>query len=901
MSALARYFQVPFTPIARAAAVVTGPHVRFTVLTPRLIRLEYAPDGAFEDRPSQAFWHREQPVPAFTTTQDDHHIEIETEHLRLHYRISDQGFTADTLAITLKASGAIWHYGEADPLNLKGTYRTLDQAGGYVPLEPGLMSRAGWTVVDDSRALVFNDQCWLEPRGAHSAALDLYFFGYGHDYEGCLRDFNRIAGATPLIPRWILGNWWSRYWRYVDDELLGLMDDFKAHEVPLSVCIVDMDWHLTQTGNTSSGWTGYTWNRELFPDPDRFIAALHARGLHTALNLHPAEGVHPHEAMYPQMAERLGIDPASQTPVTFDIASPEFVAAYFELLHHPEEARGVDFWWLDWQQGQKTKLSGLDPLWWLNHLHFYDLGRDGTHRPFIFSRWGGLGNHRYPIGFSGDTYVTWEALAFQPYFTATAGNVGYGWWSHDIGGHYAGREDPELYTRWVQFGVFSPIFRLHSSNGELYDRRPWGQDSADVFFATRDAMQLRHALIPYLYTLAWRNATESLPPVQPMYHAYPDAEEAYACPQQYLFGSDLIAAPFTSPADPDTRLARQVVWLPEGDWYHFFTGERYATGWHALYGRLADIPVFAKAGAIIPLGPKVGWGGVENPAELDVHVFAGADGHFTLYEDDGTTTAYQRGEFSRTEFDQRWEKNRLTLTISAATGDTRHLPTLRTIRLHPHGVVSPQTIRLQIGGADQPCPADYDAATDTLHLAPVVVPVTADLRLNLALDAGSLLAQHDRTPANLIDMVHAFRLDSGTKHKLVRLARDLQDQPERLAEFALGLTDSQQRALFETLCGAGVHHVRDTAQADLIVLWNNHARREITYLLIPPDRRAHDHLGIKSGVEQGTVPGFKTFIPAAQLKPEGYWQQAVNRATWQVTVNYFNLLAVTYTHEGLER
>ena len=215
--------------------------------------------------------------------------------------------------------------------------------------------------------------------------------------------------------------------------------------------------------------------------------------------------------------------------------------------------------------GRTSGLPGLDPLWWLNHLHFYDLGAAaGIGGPFIFSRWGGLGNHRYPIGFSGDTVVTWESLAFQPYFTATAANVGYGWWSHDIGGHYGGIEDAELYARWVQFGVFSPILRLHSTNNPYQDRRPWGSGNAEMLRVTRDAMQLRHALIPYLYTLAWRNATEDVPPIRPMYYDYPESEEAYRCPQQYLFGTELIVAPFTSPARPRYAAGRQVVWLPEG-------------------------------------------------------------------------------------------------------------------------------------------------------------------------------------------------------------------------------------------------------------------------------------------------------------------------------------------------
>jgi alpha-glucosidase (family GH31 glycosyl hydrolase) len=185
-----------------------------------------------------------------------------------------------------------------------GTARTLDDVDGALVLEEGLMSRQGWAVYDDSSSLVFDDEArsrgWLEPRGAAEAYRDLYFFGFGEDFQGCLNDFAAVAGAAPMVPRWALGNWWSRYWAYTDEELLGLMDEFRAHDVPLSVCIVDMDWHITETGNACSGWTGYTWNRQLFPDPPAFINELHRRGLKTALNLHPAEGLHPHEAQYRQ-------------------------------------------------------------------------------------------------------------------------------------------------------------------------------------------------------------------------------------------------------------------------------------------------------------------------------------------------------------------------------------------------------------------------------------------------------------------------------------------------------------------------------------------------------------------------------------------------------------------------
>ena len=709
-----------FSPVAHAAATVIVPGARFTVLADRLIRMEHSRDQVFEDRPSQVFWHRAQPVPPFTTAVTIGVVEIETEYLRLRYRPTSAGFARQTLTITLKQNGRTWRYGDSarGAGNLKGTARTLDGDAGSTPLEDGLLSRAGWALVDDSQSLVFNAQGWLEPRGRRQP--DLYFFGYGPEAEACLGDFTRVAGAVPLIPRFILGNWWSRYWAYTQAELQSLMEDFRRYDLPLSVCIVDMDWHITKTGNASNGWTGYTWNRALFPDPPAFVAWLHQQGLRTALNLHPARGVFSHEEQYADMARWMGLDPAGRRPILFDLTNPRFAEGYFEILHHPQEAMGIDFWWLDWQQGHKTRLPGLDPLWWLNHLHFQDLGRGGRKRPFIFSRWGGLGNHRYPIGFSGDTLVRWRALAYQPYFTATASNVAYGWWSHDIGGHFWKDLTPELYLRWVQFGVFSPIFRLHSTNRPELDRRPWSKPER-IFRAAREAMQLRHALIPYLYTMAWRAHRTGLPLITPMYYGNMSSKAAFSAKDQYFFGSELVAAPFLRPADAASGLAERKVWLPEGRWYNFFTGaELTGNRWHTVSGALEDIPVFARAGAIVPLAPKTGWGGLENPRELDVFVFPGATRRFDLYEDDGETTDYTRGEYSLTPLSVAWEPGSLTFTVHPVEGDTAAVPSERLYRIHLRGV-APQTSADQSG--------QYEAATQTYSVAGVTVKPGESLTL----------------------------------------------------------------------------------------------------------------------------------------------------------------------------
>ncbi len=698
-----------FTPLADPNAIVCGPNVRFTVLASRLLRLEYSPTGEFEDRPSQVFWHRTQPVPQFTSKVTDVSIEIETEHLLLRYKINPRGFHRTTLSIRIKPSGTTWRYGMRPRGNLGGTARTLDAVVGKTRLEAGLVSRSGWAVVNDSQSLVFDDRGWLTPRD--HPQVDIYFFGYGLAFADCIQDFTHAAEPVPMIPRYILGNWWSRYWDYTQDELQTLMEEFRQNEVPLSVCIVDMDWHITQTGNESNGWTGYTWNRELFPDPPGFIHWLHDQGLKTALNLHPAKGVYPHEEQYPEMARWMGIDPDSQQPIPFDVNDTHFMEGYFKLLHHPQEDMGIDFWWTDWQQGRKSKTPGLDPLWWLNHLHFHDLGRDGRKRPFVFSRWGGLGNHRYPIGFSGDTIILWRSLAFQPRFTTTAANVAYGWWSHDIGGHMGLEGTPELYVRWVQFGLFSPILRLHATKSPSLDRRPWGKPER-YFHAARSAMQLRHAFIPYIYTMAWRAHQTGLAPVLPIYYA-DVSPQAFSCPDEYFFGSEMIAAPIVSPTSRATGLAKKRVWLPAGTWFNFFTGEIFPGGcWHTIHATLEDIPVFAKAGAIVPLGPPTGWGGIENPEALDLFIFPGSSNRFELYEDDGETTNYQHGDYALTPFTLEQTGNTLTFTIHPILGDKLQVPAQRTYRIHLRGVDALVSCQH---------PFAYQPAMRTLSLEPIML------------------------------------------------------------------------------------------------------------------------------------------------------------------------------------
>ncbi|MGI6107842.1 MAG: TIM-barrel domain-containing protein [Lachnospiraceae bacterium] len=676
---------------ANEKAVLRDDHWRISVLTPQMFRLEYSEQGDFTDEMTQKIVCRDFPVPAFTVKNRDGELQIITENAELHY--DGKPFSKSGLSIRVRGNGGsgTWHYGETGD-SLPGTARTLDQAEGEdlmngtkLKLEDSLFAmREGYSVIDDSRSVTVHTDGTVSSRPVGN--LDLYFFGYGHRFHEGLRDFYRLTGRPPLIPRFALGNWWSRYYKYTEQEYKDLIRHFEADRVPLSVAVIDMDWHLVDIDpKYGSGWTGYTWNPELFPDYREFLAWLHQHGLRTALNIHPADGVRAYEAMYPQMAEALGRNAAEEEPIPFDITDPEYVKAAFQYIYHPYEKDGVDFWWLDWQQGAVTRIPGLDPLWMINRSHYVDSCRNGK-RGLTFSRYAGIGSHRYPIGFSGDTISSWKSLDYQPFFTASASNTGFGWWSHDIGGHMLGAKDEELTVRWVQYGVFSPIMRLHSSDCEFMHKEPW-LFSPGYKETLERYLRLRHSLIPYLYTMNVRASRDGVPLVQPLYYGDPENWELYRhFRNEYYFGDSLLVSPVTQARDK-TGFAEVKTWIPDGGWTDLFSGVHYRGKRQTEMVRdLSDIPVLAKDGAVLPMTDlsteELYTASTDSPEHLLLKVFPGKDGAFEMLEDDGTGTEYQPEHWCSTVISQTSDPVRgtVSLTIGAASGNVSCVPGQRTWR-----------------------------------------------------------------------------------------------------------------------------------------------------------------------------------------------------------------------------
>lgn len=700
-------------PVADAQAVVTVGNARFTVLTAQLIRMEWAANHNFEDHASLVFINRHLPVPHYRVSRKGGATVIETGKLKLSYRPGDR-FSAENLSVSFVLNGNTvnWKPGMQDTGNLGGTLRTLDGVKGSTQLEPGLLSRDGWVLVDDSTRPLFDrsDWPWAMARPAGDR-VDWYLFAYGHDYRQALQDYIQVAGRIPMPPRFAFGTWWSRYWAYTDQEFKELVRGFRGHSVPLDVLVIDMDWHPTfgtlwrvekkvDASGHRLGWTGYTWNRLYFPDPPDFLAWAHAQGLKTTLNLHPASGVQPHEERYPEMARAMGIDPATKEYVPFDIVDKKYATNYMNILHHPLERQGVDFWWLDWQQEPTTRIPGVTPTWWLNYVHFTDLAREGK-RPIIFHRWGGLGNHRYQIGFSGDTVSVWDSLAFQPYFTATAANVGYGYWSHDIGGHMPGAVSPELYLRWIQFGIFSPIVRTHTTKNPDAERRIWAYPEPFADYM-RDAFRLRYAMIPYIYTASRQAYDTGISLLRPMYYDHPESGEAYQFKDQYMFGDDMLVAPITAPASEATQLAEVKLWLPQGAWINWINGER-IDGPTVVTRTFAydEIPVYLRAGAIIPMQPEMRYTGEKPVDPLILTVVPGEAGKTRVYEDAGNTLDYQHDEAAWTEVRQSTTAQRaMTIDIASTKGGYKAMPEARAYELRILASWPPQSVT--VNGATLP-------------------------------------------------------------------------------------------------------------------------------------------------------------------------------------------------------
>lgn len=668
-------------------------NARFTFISSGLVRMEYAYNGKFVDEPTLFAFNREARCDSFKLEKLEDNVYLFTSRkMQIRYVENGLPFSNHNISILVyrKTKDFTWTWSTKDDKNLGGTLTTLDGVGSEVPVDNGLLTRNGCSVIDDSRKEILKDD-WIAERPVEHL-VDKYFFAYDTDYKGALRDLTKISGSVPMPRKHVFGSWYCRWWDYSDDEFRQIVKEYKEHDFPLDILVMDMGWHTqheatTGTGHAwTKGWTGYTWNKKLIKDPEKLIKDLKDDRIFVTLNDHPADGIRHHEAYYAPFMQSMGEDTLKQKELLFNAGSKKYMDNFFKFAHSPLEKQGIDFWWLDWQQDYiYPTVQGfreLKHLPWLNYL-YYQHSSSNNKRGLIFSRWAGWGSQRYPIQFSGDARGTWEMLKFEVKFTASSSNACCFLWAHDTGGFY-GERDPEMYIRWTQFALTNASLRIHSLIDSELDRRPWlWGDEAEK--AMKVIYHMRSQLMPYIYSSAWQCHDKTLPLISAMYIDYPDDSIAYDQPQQYMFGNAFLAAPITNAGIGKDKVASQKVWFPKGVWYNVFDGKRHnGNTIDSITCNIYETPLFVKGGVPVPMQPYTQRMATENSDTLIVKCYPAEENtmnSFDLYEDDGQSKEYENGKYSITKIVYEQKLGKAIVTIHPSKGSFEGQKTQKSLRL----------------------------------------------------------------------------------------------------------------------------------------------------------------------------------------------------------------------------
>ena len=666
---------------------------------------------------------------------------------------SGGGFTRENLAVYSSETKITWSPDSKQVSNLGGTLEHMDCYSTPTQcfneynqgLQPGLLAQDGWTLVDDTvntlRTVPGTDgiRWWALPR---SGDIDFYFVSYGSDYRRALATFASVMGPPAIPPRSALGAWWSQNypWNNMTGSnqsiVTGVLDHYANLSIPLSVLVLDMDWHRRFYDNAPecATWGSFDFNSTAFADPSTFLNWVQSNhgplghALATSLNVHPQSNIYHCLERYTQFGQIVGWDTTKNVTIPCDMTNKTWVDALWSVYYNASPLDKVTVFWTDYDGCPGSMPISQQPpsLLWSNIVYAEQRANLNHLRPLTFSRYGGLGNHRTPIGFSGDTFQHELTLDFEITMTKKSANVLFGWWSHDLAGFHADRTDieggscpgdsdptnitgVELFSRWLQFGALSPIMRTHCGGCGpegistcACDRRIWQFPSH--FNWMRDAFRLRAAVVPYLYTAARIFYDTAIAPIRSMYIDEPDAVlYAYNSSHQYFFGSDLIVSPIHTFTADGLGNASVSVWLPSGLWSPWdgnseavlSDGTLYDT---RFYGQ-SEIPIFVRANALLPFALNGGDDIAETSPAIAWTLWAtGANvssGLGYLYEDDGTTQDFLIDTLT-TNASFVWAAHLLTLQVEPAIGSYTNMQLTRDSALNVRGwmteFASPPTI-----------------------------------------------------------------------------------------------------------------------------------------------------------------------------------------------------------------
>jgi alpha-glucosidase (family GH31 glycosyl hydrolase) len=591
--------------------IVRGQYYRFSVLTPRLIRIEYNKSGNFEDRATSLVVNRTFNDFTYGRMGEDPGLTISTEYFTLTY-IKEAPISGNNIKVTVNGTDRVWYPGHKEIRNVGSIKYSLDDLNSKLELDKGLYSLDGFVLIDDSKNMVIDNGKFV-PR---EDTVDFYLFIYRSDLGLCLQDYFGLTGYPPMIPRYALGSWWYKndvYSMYGIDDVIKKFNDNK---IPISVFLLGNYWH--------NNVENYSYDKSLF-DVAYLNKYYHDKTQEFGLTVDPSLPIYNVDPLYNEAIKYLG---SAGNYTSFMPFSSDTVMTYVSLIANNLLNTGIKIFNIDYNNPKDR-----NGLFLLNHYHY--VIANARERGVILSRNPGIAPHRYPVIYSGKTMVSWDTLKAIAQYNNSASNIGVSWQAHAIGGYYGGIEEDELYIRYIEFGVFSPIFILAGDTSKYYKREPWKWNQLHLS-VIRDYMQLRNKLVPYIYNEAYLYHKYGVPLVQPLYYKYPKIYDEPNYVLQYFFGSKFLISPIIKKKNTEMNRVVQRIFIPQGVWYDYSSGKKFAGNkYYVSFYKDEDYPIFVKEGSIIPMSLD---NDTKNPKNMEVQIFPaenGLYGSYELYEDDG--------------------------------------------------------------------------------------------------------------------------------------------------------------------------------------------------------------------------------------------------------------------------
>ncbi|MGC8824565.1 MAG: TIM-barrel domain-containing protein [Bacteroidales bacterium] len=556
-----------------------------------------------------------------------------------------------------------------------------------------------------------------------------YYFIYGGNADGVIAQMRELTGRVPMFPLWTFGYWQSKERYKSQDEIVGVVKRYRELGVPLDGII--QDW---QYWGNNYLWNAMDFLNAEFYDPQKMVNDIHGMNAHIIISIWNSFG--PHTKQYKELNEIGALMDFTTWPESgsdkwpprldypsgvrvYDAYNPQARDIYWKYLKKGLMSLGIDGWWMDSSEpdhlqfkdedlNNKTYLGSFRsvrnafPLMTVGGVYTHQRAETSEKRVFILTRSAFAGQQRYGSNtWSGDVVASWEALRNQIPAGLNFSLCGIPYWNSDIGGFFLWNfprklDDPnyrELYVRWLQFGAFCPMMRSHGTDAprEIYQ---FGQKGEPIYDAIEKFINLRYLLLPYIYSTAWDVTANHATMMRALVMDFPGDKKVFDINNEYMFGKSLLVSPITEPMYSKSikqgnettvigdynEIKSVKVYLPEGsDWYDFWTGEKFKGGQTIMKETPIDIvPLYVKAGSILPIGPEVQYAGEKKWDNLEIRIYAGADGEFTLYEDEGDNYNYEKGLYSIITF--KWDDRRKILTISDRKGNFPGMLKTRTFR-----------------------------------------------------------------------------------------------------------------------------------------------------------------------------------------------------------------------------